>query len=314
MSEYRAVRKDAGGFLDLCFNVEKATEVTMQPIDTFGMDAAILFSDILTVPLGLGQKVWFEEGEGPKLTPIANLSELPEFDETAFLERLNPVFETVGSIKAGLPNDKALIGFCGAPWTLTTYMIEGGSSKNYLNAKSWAYGNPSDFDALIERLVQASIIYLKSQCKAGAEVLQIFDSWAGALDEYGQQRWSFEPMAKIAAGVKADYPDVKIIAFARNVGVNVAELCQYEAIDALSLDHTISLEFARDKLQPHKVIQGNLDPISVVAGGDYMLGKAKDICDAWHDGGFIFNLSHGIVPQTSVKHVSELANFLKSYS
>ena len=314
MAEYRAVRKDAGGFLDLCFDVEKATEVTMQPIDTFGMDAAILFSDILTVPLGLGQKVWFEEGEGPKLEAISALSDLPEFDEQNFLTSLKPVFEAVSSIKAGLPEDKALIGFCGAPWTVATYMIEGGSSKNYLAAKSWAYGNPKDFDALIDRLVEASAAYLKAQCKAGAEVLQIFDSWAGALDQYGQQRWSFEPMAKIAALVKRDFPDVKVIAFARHAGVNVAKLCQYDSLDALSLDHTVILEFARDQLQPHKVIQGNLDPIAVVAGGEYMLSKAKDICDAWHDGGFIFNLSHGIVPQTPVKHVADLANFLKSYS
>lgn len=313
MPEYRAVRADAGGFLDLCFNADKAVEVTKQPLRAFGMDAAILFSDILVVPLGLGQKVWFEEGEGPRLEPIASVDDLEAYDASALKQRLSVIFDVVARLSKDLADEfenTALIGFAGAPWTVATYMVEGRSSRNYENVKQWAYGDPAGFGRLIDRLVEATIDYLSAQIEAGAEAVQLFDSWAGALDEAGQERWSFAPMAEIAQSLKQRYPKVPIIAFARQVGCNTLKLAKMGCFDALSLDHTVSLSFAREQLQPHVCLQGNLDPLMVVTGGDAMLRAADEIREAWRDGPFIFNLSHGLIPPTPVAHVDQLSRRL----
>lgn len=314
MPEYRAVRADAGGFLDLCFDVEKAVEVTKQPLRAFGMDAAILFSDILVVPLGLGQKVWFEEGEGPRLEPIRSVDDLEAYDRSAMTQRLSPIFDVVTRLSKDLEQEfkgTALIGFAGAPWTVATYMVEGRSSRNYETVKQWAYGDPKSFQRLIDRLVESTIDYLSAQIEAGAEVVQLFDSWAGALDEAHQERWSFAPMAQIAQSLKQRYPHVPIIAFARQVGTNTAKLAKMGCFDALSLDHTVSLDFARDHLQPHVCLQGNLDPLMVVTGGDAMIQAAEQILEAWGSGPMIFNLSHGLIPPTPVEHVDLLSRRLR---
>src|SRR5687768_5677010 len=218
LPEYREVRAQAGSFLDLCYNPVLATEVTLQPIRRFGFDAAILFSDILVVPDALGQKVSFEEGRGPVLEPLGDGKDLARLNKDRFHERLAPVYETIGQIKQALPPETALIGFAGAPWTVASYMIEGGSSRDFAKAKGWMYGRVVDFAALITLLVDATSQYLIHQVEAGAEILQLFDSWAGALSHPDMRHFSLAPLREIAANVHAVHPDVPIILFPRGVG------------------------------------------------------------------------------------------------
>lgn len=311
LPEYRAVRATTRTFLEFCYSPELAAEVTLQPVRRFGMDAAIIFSDILVIPDALGQAVSFEAGRGPVLRPITSVADLGSFDETDLRDYLAPIYAALRLVRSQLPPDTALIGFAGAPWTIAAYMIEGGSSVAFEKLKAMAYGRPADFAALIERLVEAIAAHLIAQIEAGAEVLQIFDSWAGILPDIHFRRWSIEPTAAIVKAVKARYPDVPIIGFPNRCGVLYAAYARDTGVDAVSLDATVPLDWARDNLQTHVALQGNLDPQMLVTGGAAMRADVTRIVQTLGTGPFVFNLGHGIVPSTPPDHVAELAGLIR---
>jgi len=306
LPEYRAVREQAGGFLDLCFNPTLAAEVTLQPVRRFYFDAAILFSDILVIPHALGQRVSFEAGEGPRLTPLQELGGLAALRDEVDQKTLAPVYETVRLVKAALPGDVALIGFCGAPWTVATYMIAGRGTPDQGPARTFAYREPDIFSALIDRLVQASADYLVQQLRAGAEAVQLFDTWAGVLAPEEFERWCVQPAKKIVALLRRDIPDAKIIAFPRGAGTNLLRYIEQVPIDAVGLDWAIDRTFAREQIQSRVPVQGNLDPLALLAGGA-ALDRAVDLTlETFAAGPFIFNLGHGILPETPIAHVEQM--------
>jgi uroporphyrinogen decarboxylase len=313
LPEYREVRARAGSFLDLCYNPALATEVTLQPIRRFGFDAAILFSDILVVADGLGQKVGFEEGRGPVLEALTDGADLARLGLDGFHRKLGPVYDTVGKIKAVLPKETALIGFAGAPWTVASYMIEGGSSRDYAKARQWIYQRPKEFAALMELLVEATGQYLIRQVEAGAEVLQLFDSWAGALAHPEMVRWCLEPAKAIVARVRMAHPDVPFILFPRGIGAGYLDFARAKAGNGLSLDASVPLEWAWTQLQGQVTLQGNLDPQLLVAGGPMMRVAAERILHTLGQGPFVFNLGHGIVPETPPDHVAELVKLVREW-
>ncbi|MBV1699948.1 MAG: uroporphyrinogen decarboxylase [Hyphomicrobiales bacterium] len=306
LPEYRAVREKSGSFLELCFNPKSAAEVTLQPIRRFGFDAAILFSDILVVPHALGQRVDFEEGVGPKLDAlkvIAAVARLPRHIDQA---RLEPVYEAIERVKSELPRTVALLGFCGAPWTVATYMIAGGSSADQVPARLFAYRFPDAFAQLIEILVEASATYLIRQFNAGVDAVQIFDSWAGVLPAAEFGRWCIEPCARIVAAVRNEIPQANIIGFPRGAASELDRYLNDVAVDAISLDWTVELGFAREQIQSRRPVQGNLDPLALLVGGAALDRSVDAILDAFSNGPFIFNLGHGILPETPVAHVERL--------
>ncbi len=313
LPEYREIRAKAGSFLDLCYNPRLATEVTLQPIRRFGFDAAILVSDILVVADGLGQKVGFEEGRGPVLDALKGGGDLAKLGLDGFHHKLAPVYETVATIKAALPVETALIGFAGAPWTVASYMIEGGSSRDYAKAKSWIYGRPKEFAALMELLVEATGQYLSRQIQAGAEVLQLFDSWAGALAHAEMVRWCLEPAKAIVARVRMAHPEVPFILFPRGIGAGYLDFARAKVGNGLSLDSSVPLEWAWTQLQGQVALQGNLDPQLLVAGGPMMRVAAERILQTLGRGPFVFNLGHGIVPETPPEHVAELVKLVQEW-
>lgn len=311
LPEYRKVRAEAGSFLDLCYTPELAGEVTQQPIRRFGFDGAILFSDILVVPHALGQKVWFEEGRGPCLEPLRGVQDLAKLDPGRLEERLRPVFATVSLLRRSLPEQTTLIGFAGAPWTVASYMVEGGSSRDFLTAKRWAYSQPQGFAALIDLLIEATSGYLLAQVEAGAEALQIFDSWAGVWPEPEFRRWCLNPVKEIIRRVKGVHPAVPIIAFPRGAGLLYAAVAEEAGADALSLDTTVPLRWAREVLQPKVTLQGNLDPAVLLAGGKAQKEAVARILETLGDGPFIFNLGHGIDKNTPPEHVTQLVEQIR---
>lgn len=313
LPEYRASRAKAGSFLDLCYSPDFAIDVTLQPIRRFGFDAAILFSDILVVPHALGQGLRFEEGRGPLLDAIADDADLARLGMDQFHNRLKPVYTAVSGIKAALPPETALIGFAGAPWTVASYMIEGGSSRDYARTRAWAYQRPESFQRLINLLVDATSSYLIAQVEAGAEVLQIFDSWAGALDHAGLLHWSLTPMKAIIDRVHMSHPDVPVIVFPRACGAGYLDFARMSFMQGLSLDSGVPLDWAFTQLQGRLTLQGNLDPQLVVAGGDAMRNAAVKILETLGHGPFIFNLGHGIVPETPPEHVGELVKLVQGW-
>ncbi|MGF1609692.1 MAG: uroporphyrinogen decarboxylase, partial [Kiloniellales bacterium] len=270
LPEYRALRSQAGGFLEFCYTPELAVEATLQPIRRFGFDAAILFSDILVVPDALGQRVWFEEGSGPRLEPITMPDDLERLSVEGLEERLAPVFETLSRLSRALPEETALIGFAGAPWTVASYMVEGGSSRDFGRVKAWAYGDPEGFQRLIDLLSEATARYLLAQAAAGAEALQLFDSWAAVLPEDPLRRWCLAPAKAIVRRIKAQHPDLPVILFPRGAGILYRDFAQESGADGLSLDTTVPLGWARETLQDQVALQGNLDPILLVSGGAAM--------------------------------------------
>ena len=313
LPEYREVRARAGSFLDLCYNPVLATEVTLQPIRRFGFDAAILFSDILVVADALGQKVGFEEGRGPVLEPLRDGRDAARLGLDHVHERLAPVYETVSRVKAALPADTALIGFAGAPWTVASYMIEGGSSRDFAKAKGWIYGRAADFAALTALLVEATSQYLVRQVEAGAEILQIFDSWAGALSHPDMRQYSLAPLRQIVANVHRAHPKVPVILFPRGIGAGYLDFAAEGFAQGLGLDPGVPLEWARDQLQPHACLQGNLDPQLLAAGGRSLSAATARILNRLGNGPFIFNLGHGIVPETPSEHVAELVKQVREW-
>jgi uroporphyrinogen decarboxylase len=313
LPEYRALRAEAKNFLDFCFTPGLAVEATLQPIRRYDLDAAILFSDILVVPYGLGQKVWFEEGIGPLLDPIAGTDELERFETGRMVEALQPVYETLRRLKKELPAGRTLIGFAGAPWTLASYMIEGGSSRDFAKAKLWAYGRPENFQKLTDLLVDAVSAHLEAQVAAGAEALQIFDSWAGALDSAAMRHWSLEPIKAIATRLKKTVPDVPVIVFPRGVATGYRDFAEAGIGDAIGLDQHIDPAWARDAVQSRSVVQGNLDPRWLVVGGEGMRQAIHRVLDALGQGPLVFNLGHGCLPETPPEHVTELIETVRAY-
>ncbi len=305
LPEYRALREKAGSFLDLCFNPVLAATVTLQPIERFDFDAAILFSDILVIPHALGRKVAFVEGEGPRLDPI-DAAGIAGLDEGKIGERLQPVFETVAMVRDKLASDKTLIGFCGAPWTVATYMVAGRGTPDQAPARLMAARDSEIFQSLIDRLVVASADYLIRQFRAGADVVQVFDSWSGVLGEAAFERWCIAPMAAIVQAVRAEVPDAKIIGFPKGAGLMLERYVAETGVDGVGIDWTVPLDFARDRLQGHVTVQGNLDPLLLLTGGKAMDEAIDRILAGLSGGRFIFNLGHGIRPETPIAHVERL--------
>ena len=314
LPEYRAIRAKAGGFLDLCYDPDLATEVTLQPIRRYAFDAAILFSDILVVPHALGQKVWFAEGEGPRLEPITTAGELGLLDPAHLHDHLAPVYQAVKQIRAALPATTALIGFCGAPWTVATYMVAGRGSPDQQAARRWAYRDPEGFAQLIDLLAAVSAAYLRRQIECGANIVQIFDSWAGILPDDEFERWCVGPTARIVAEIRGSHPTVPIIGFPRGAGMNSVRYAAETGVDALGCDTAQPLvalreELSRAGLAP--VLQGNLDPLLLVEGGPRMRERVARITTSMAGHPFVFNLGHGIVPETPPEHVAELVRLVR---
>lgn len=311
LPEYREIRKNVGSFLELCYTPELAVEVTLQPIRRYGFDAAILFCDILVIPDALGQAVTFKEGEGPRLEPIRDVRGVETLSSSRIHDRLSPVYETVGRLSEELPPDTALIGFAGAPWTVATYMVEGGSSRDFATVRSWGLSDPEGFSKIIDLVCEATIAYLCRQVESGAEVLQIFDSWAGVLSQWEFRRWSIEPIKRIVSEVKKRFPNVPIIAFPRAAGVRYVEFVTETGVDAVSLDSTIPLQWAADHLQHKVCLQGNLDPLLLLAGGEAMEREARRILGVLGSGPFIFNLGHGVIKETPPENVARLVETVR---
>lgn len=312
LPEYRALRAKAQGFLDFCFTPELAIEATLQPIRRFGLDAAILFSDILTVPWALGQKVEFVEGEGPRLEPVAQIEDLRKLDLGDAIGRLSPVYETVAGVKRRLGPETALIGFAGAPWTVAAYMVEGGGSRDFALAKGWAMGNPEGFGRLIELLVDATVAHLSAQIAAGAEAVQLFDSWAGVLGESEFKRWVIAPTCRIVEGLRKAHPDTPIIGFPRGAGGMLKAYAEGAEVSAIGLDTQAPLGWALAQVPATMPLQGNLDPVALVAGGRALREGVEAILQAFAGRPFVFNLGHGVPMTTPPVHVAELVRLVRA--
>ncbi|MEX2009591.1 MAG: uroporphyrinogen decarboxylase [Dongiaceae bacterium] len=313
LPEYRAVRGTVASFMELCLTPELAVEVTLQPVRRFAMDGAILFSDILVVPYGLGQSVSFEEGHGPVLEPLRTPADFAKLTMERLVPTLEPVYEAIRLLRRKLPAETALIGFVGAPWTLAAYMIEGGSSRDFAEVKGWAYREPESFARLIDLLIDATALHLSTQIAAGAEVVQIFDSWAGVLPDDQLRRWGLEPTREVVRRVKTAHPDVPVIVFPRGVGAFYLDYAQGTGANALSLDTSVPIDWAAQALQPHVVLQGNLDPRLLVVGGEPLLRAIRRILGRFGHGRFVFNLGHGVLPPTPLEHVALLAATIRDW-
>ena len=311
LPEYRDVRARASGFLELCYAPALATEVTLQPLRRFELDAAIVFADILLVADALGQEVAFEEGEGPVLDALVSTHDIDRLDLRRVGDGLAPVYETIHRVAAALPEVRdtaVLIGFAGAPWTVAAYMVEGRGSREFAAAKAMAHADPGGFAALIELLATATAEYLIGQVDAGAEVLQLFDSWAGVLSESGFRRWCMAPTADIVRRVHAVHPDVPIIGFPRGAGPLLPDYAVETGVSCVGIDTAIPAAWAASMLQPNCVVQGNLDPHALLAGGAALDAETDAILDALGGGPFVFNLGHGILPPTPPEHVARLVS------
>lgn len=314
LPEYKATRAEAGNFLDLCYNPKLAEEVTLQPLRRYGMDAAILFADILLIPDALGQPLDYLEGEGPVLDPVRSAGDLSKLNLDNIHKTLEPVYETVSRLSSSIPSDCTLIGFAGAPWTVATYMVEGRGSKDYVNIKKWMYGDPVGFSTLIDILVEATIAYLLKQVEAGAEVVQIFDTWAGVLPDDEFRKWVLGPTKRIVEGLKHLHPDLPVIGFPKGVGGNIISFVEETGVTAISLDTGTPLDWAAQNIQTKVPVQGNLDPILLVQGGDAMENRITEIISRMSSAPFIFNLGHGIIPQTPPEHVAALSQLIRTGS
>ena len=311
LPEYRQVRAQAGSFLDLCYSPKMAAEVTLQPIRRFGFDAAILFSDILVVPHALGQHVTFEEGHGPRLSPVLDentIADLPPID----LKRLDAVFEAIELINAELPKETALIGFCGAPWTVASYMIAGQGSKDLQAVRLFAFRHPEAFGRLIDKLVEASIDYLVAQAKAGVEVVQIFDSWASLIPSDQFEAWCIAPIVRMVEALRVRAPNLRIIAFPREAGSNLVRFAERVHSDALGIGTAENIGVVRSQLPKTTVFQGNLDPLALIVGGDALERGVNRIRREFEGAPYIFNLGHGILPETPIENVELLVKLVRA--
>lgn len=317
LPEYRELRAKAGGFLNLVYNPEMASEVTLQPIRRYGMHGAILFSDILVVPQALGQNLKFETGEGPKLDALKSPEDLNKLNFENIDKILNPVYETVSLVRSKLKsegfNQTAHIGFAGSPWTVACYMIEGSGSKDFSKTKNWALTDPASFQKLMDILVEATSHYLIKQIEAGAEIIQLFDSWAGILDEANFKKWSVAPTKIIIQKIKAQYPHIPVIGFPREAGKNAVIYAQNTGIQAIGMDYAMDINWARDNLQNALPVQGNLDPQILLEGGNKLEAQANKILKAFADKPFIFNLGHGVIKETPPENVKKLCDIIRNF-
>jgi len=308
LPEYRALREQAGGFLDLCYNPAFAEEVTLQPIRRYGFDAAILFADILLIPDALGQKVWFETGEGPRLDPVASAQSLSLDNVTQHLE---PIIETVSRLSHSLPKETTLIGFAGAPWTVATYMVAGRGTPDQAPARTLAEKDPEAFQGLMDIIVAATIDYLAAQVEAGAEVLQLFESWAASLHGEAFELWCVAPVAAIVEGLRARGVQVPIIGFPRAASCDMADYVARTSVQVLGLDTHADRKAMVKTVPENIVLQGNLDPLVLVEGGMALEQAVGDIKADFAGRHYIFNLGHGIVPQTPPEHVQKLIELVR---
>jgi uroporphyrinogen decarboxylase len=311
LPEYRAIRAKAASFLEFCYSPALATEATLQPIRRFGFDAAILFSDILVMPDALGQTVGFESGEGPRLQPIETAADFAALRDAPDWSRLAPVFETVARVRASLPAETALIGFCGAPWTVASYMIAGRGTPDQAPARLFAYRQPDLFAALIDRLAEASAAYLLRQIEAGAEAVQIFDSWSGVLPPAEFERWCVEPLARIVAMLRAGAPTVPIIAFPRGAATQLGKFVDLPGLAAIGLDTAVEPRAASALLPAGMALQGNLDPLALLAGGRALEQGVARVVEGFEGRAHVFNLGHGILPETPIAHVERLTALVR---
>jgi uroporphyrinogen decarboxylase len=313
LPEYREVRASVGGFLELCYTPKLAAEVTLQPIRRYGFDAAILFSDILVVPDALGQGVRFVEGEGPRLDAIGSAADLARLNPGATDDKFARVYETVQRLRRDLPRDTALIGFCGAPWTVATYMVGGQGSSDQAAARELAYRDPATFAALIDTVTDASIDYLDGQVRAGADALQIFDSWAGNLPDGEFDTWVVAPTRRIVAELKRRHPGTPIIGFPRGAGANAHRYVKATGVEGLGCDTAMPLQEMRGLSDRAGVaVQGNLDPLLLAAGGPMLDARVRETLAAMRGAPYIFNLGHGIVPHTPPENVARLVELVRS--
>ena len=309
LPEYRELRAQKGGFLALVYDPEAAAEITLQPIRRFGFDGAILFSDILIVPHALGQDLRFEAGEGPRLSPplvdaaLAALQAAPE--------RLEPIYRTVEKVKTALPPETTFLGFAGSPWTVATYMVAGQGSKEQAEARRYAYRDPAAFAEILDAVAEMTVDYLSEQVRAGVEAVQLFDSWAGSLSPAQFEQWVIGPNARIVAAFKARHPEVPVIGFPKGAGGKLGAYARETGVDALGLDETIAPEWASAELPKHMPVQGNLDPLALIAGGDALETAVRRIISAFEDRPHVFNLGHGILPDTPVAHVEHLLRLVR---
>ena len=311
LPEYRNLRAQKGGFLDLVYDSDAAAEITLQPLERFPqLDAAILFSDILIVPFAIGQHLTFVAGEGPRLTPVLATSDLDQL--TPYPARLEPIYETVAKVKARLAGrDTTLIGFAGSPWTVATYMVAGQGSREQAETRRLAYQDPGRFQAIIDKIGDVTFDYLSGQVEAGAEALQLFDSWAGSLAPAEFERWVIAPTAALAGKLKARFPHIPLIGFPKGAGGKLIAYAKDTGIDAVGLDETVDPAWANAQLPAGMPVQGNLDPLSLIAGGAPLREAALRILDALSNRPHIFNLGHGIAQDTPIAHVEELLAIVK---
>lgn len=310
LPEYRALRARKGGFLALVYDSEVAAEITLQPIRRFGLDGAILFSDILIVPYALGQDLAFEAGEGPRLSPPLAEADLSAL--TPIPDRLEPIYRTVENVKAALPPETSLLGFAGSPWTVATYMVAGRGSKEQGEARRLAYRDPARFAEIVAAVSATTVDYLSGQIRAGAEAVQLFDSWAGSLAPDQFERWVIEPTAAIVGALKRLHPEVPVIGFPKGAGGKLSAYARETGIDAIGLDETVDPEWAHSNLPEGLPVQGNLDPLALIAGGEPLASAARRILSAFAERPHVFNLGHGILPDTPVAHVEQLLELVRS--
>jgi len=310
LPEYRELRREKGSFLDLVYDSDAAAEITLQPLRRFPeLDAAILFSDILIVPFAIGQNLTLVTGEGPRLTPPLVNSALDQL--TAYPARLDSIYETVRKVKAELPDDKTLIGFAGSPWTVATYMIAGEGSRDQSDARRMAYADPGAFREIIARIEEVTLDYLSGQVEAGAEALQLFDSWAGSLAPKQFEPWVIGPTARLVAALRERHPDIPLIGFPKGAGGKLAAYARETGVDAIGLDETVDPAWAAQELPEDLPVQGNLDPLALVTGGDALDAAAKRVLDAFAGRPHIFNLGHGILQDTPIANVERLVELVK---
>jgi uroporphyrinogen decarboxylase len=309
LPEYRELRTEKGSFLDLVYDPEAAAEITLQPLKRFDLDAAILFSDILIVPFAIGQNLTFVAGEGPRLSPpLANAS---IDDLTPYSGRLDPIYETVAKVKARLPEGVTLIGFAGAPWTVATYMVAGQGSREQAETRRLAYADRGRFQAIIDRIEEVTFDYLSKQVEAGAEALQLFDSWAGSLAPAEFEQWVIAPTARLVARLRDRHPDVPIIGFPKGAGGKLPAYARETGVTAVGLDETVDPVWAAQALPDGLPVQGNLDPLALIAGGAPLADAVRRILDALAARPHIFNLGHGIQQDTPIAHVEQLIDLVK---
>ena len=313
LPEYRATRAEAGDFLSLCYNSDLAAEVTLQPIRRYGFDAAILFADILLLPQALGVDLWFETGEGPRMSTTTTADELAGLRATADIhETLNPIYETVRILSRELPRETTLIGFAGAPWTVATYMIAGRGTKDQGPAHALKAENRAVFEGILERLTEATIEYLSKQIEAGAEVVKLFDSWAGSLKGEDFVNYALKPAAKITQALKQRHPGIPVIAFPREAGDGYIGFAKATGADCIAVDNSVSAEWVAQNVQPDSCVQGNLASSHMVTGGNDLIQETKRIVNALKGGPHIFNLGHGITPDANPDNVQIMIDTIRN--